>query len=93
MTELKEACDQCGDCCFAYVEVDDDDIQNIAEALSISFEEAKDQYTSDGKTKLRDDDSCSLLDEDRKCTVNDNKPKGCKIYFCNTLMRDNAEGN
>lgn len=93
MSELKEVCDQCGDCCFDYVEVSDEDIQNIADALNISFEEAKSTYTIDGKTKLDVDKSCLLLDEDRKCIVNDNKPKGCETYFCNTLMRDNAEGN
>ena len=92
MTELKEDCDRCGDCCFDYVEVTDEDIQNIADSLQISIEEARETYTLDGRTKQREDGSCLLLDNNRMCMVNDNKPKDCRSYFCNTLMRDRHGG-
>ncbi len=82
-------CTECGNCCKAFIiSLDNEDINNFAEGLSISPEELIGNYCKPQDDIYEEDDfekyvfnktPCPFL-ENNKCTNYEHRPKECKHY-------------
>lgn len=85
--KLEFSCTGCGICCKekGYVFFNDNDIINASELLKTSplvfinkyleYEENYGYYI-----RISEGESCTFLDENNRCTINDAKPTQCKTF-------------
>jgi uncharacterized protein len=75
-------CTACGNCCVALrIEMNDADVQGMAEGLSMTPEEFREQYIQ--KDEEGHDGLCGqpcVFLRDRKCTVYAHRPEPCRSY-------------
>lgn len=85
---LRFKCTQCGLCChsrgeLAFVYVNREERQRIAEALEQTIEEFEAEYIKmDGRfyTLKFKDGKCIFLNDDNSCRVQDAKPTNCSTF-------------
>ena len=85
---LKFTCSECGDCCTGapgYIWVNQDEVHQLAELISVSVDEFEDQYTR--KVGIRrtlkefSNGDCVFFDNQaRKCTVYAARPRQCRTW-------------
>lgn len=93
---LRFECTRCGLCCrgSGRVEVSDEEIERLAARIDVTPDEFRAMYTRKGRRgriDLRDkaDGDCVFFDEDRGCTVYEDRPAQCRTYpFWRSALHD-----
>jgi len=76
-------CEMCGKCCHQpNITVMDDEVERIAEHLSMSADEfiAKYLYRDEGRWLFRKNGRCEFLGKDKRCTIWSERPEICRDF-------------